>query len=105
MNEMEKTETDLVNKILTGETLKRQQDILTRLLKSENAELEREKEKKRESIEAINQNYRNPDEFFQYKKLKSNEVELLRTIPPSLKPFYKNKVNAYFFNFDELLDK
>ncbi len=105
MNDMEKTETDLVNKILSGETLRRQQDILTRLLKSEKAELEREKEKKRESVEAININYRNPDEFFQYKKLKSNEVELLRTIPPSLKPFYKNKVNAYFFNFDELLDK
>jgi hypothetical protein len=105
MEQMEKTETDLVNKMLTGETLKRQQDILTRLLKSEKAELEREKEKKRESIEAKNQNYRNPDEFFQYKKSKSNEVELLRTIPPSLKPFYKNKVNAYFFNFEELLDK
>jgi len=105
MEQMEKTETDLVNKMLTGETLKRQQDILTRLLKSEKAELEREKEKKRKSTEAKNQNYRNPDEFFQYKKSKSNEVELLRTIPPSLKPFYKNKVNAYFFNFEELLDK
>ena len=105
MQEMEQTETDIVNKMITQETLMRQKQILTRLLKSEKAEMEREKEEKRESTEAKNQRFRNPDEIFKYKKVRSTEVELLETVPPSLKPFYKNKVNQYFFNFEELLEQ
>jgi len=105
MEEMEKNETDLVNKMLTQETLMRQKDITTRMLRSEKAEMEREKEEKRESIEALNQKYRNPEEYFKYNRHQLNEVELLKTMPPNLKPFYKNKVNQYFYNFDELLDK
>jgi len=30
--------------------------------------------------------------------LKQKEAELLKTVPPSLNPFYKNKVNEYFNN-------
>lgn len=45
--EMEKTENDLVNKMITQETLRRQQEILTRLLEAEKAERERELDKKR----------------------------------------------------------
>lgn len=105
MEEMEKTEIDLVNKMVTQETLKRQKEIITRMLKSEKAEMEREKEEKRESTEALNQKYRNPEEYFKYNRQLLNEVELLKTMPPNLKPFYKNKVNQYFYNFDELLDK
>jgi hypothetical protein len=96
---MEKTETDLVNKILNNETLKRQQEILTRLLESEKAEKQRELDEKRESNEGKIQNYSNPNQFLEYNKLKSKEVELLKTVPPSLKPYYKNKVNEYFYNF------
>src|SRR5258706_706106 len=40
-NKMEQTETDLVNKMLTSETLKRQEEILTRLLEADKAERER----------------------------------------------------------------
>ncbi|MCD4683202.1 MAG: hypothetical protein K8R86_07970, partial [Bacteroidales bacterium] len=104
MSEMEKTETDLVNKMVTQETLLRQKEILTRLLKSENAELEREKEEKRESTEAYDQDFRNPEKYLEYKRQELNEVELLKTMPPSLKPFYKSKVNQYFYKFEELLD-
>ena len=68
MEEMEKTETDLVNKMVTQETLMRQKDIVTRMLRSEKAEMEREKEEKRESIEALNQKYRNPEEYFKYNR-------------------------------------
>ncbi len=105
MNEMEKTETELVNKMLTQETLMRQQEILTRLLNSEKAELEREKEEKRESNEAKNQINRNPDELIKYNVIQSSDVELLKTMPPTLKQFYKSKVNQYFYNFEELLEK
>lgn len=99
LKDMEKTETDLVNKILNSETLKRQQEILTRLLESEKAEKQRELDEKRESNEGKIQNFSNPNQFLEYNKLKSKEVELLKTVPPSLKPYYKNKVSEYFYNF------
>jgi hypothetical protein len=103
-DEMEKTETELVNKMLTEETLLRQKQILTRLLESEKAELEREKEEKRESIEGKDVFLRNPDELFEYKRVQRTDVELLQPVPPGLTPFYKDKVNQYFFNFEELLE-
>ena len=46
MSKMEQTEKDLVNKRILQETLNRQQEILTRLLESEKAELQREQEEK-----------------------------------------------------------
>lgn len=99
MKKMEQTETELVNKILNNETLKRQQEILTRLLESEKADKERELDEKRKSDEGKNKNYSNPNQFFEYKKLKSKEVELIKTIPVTLTPFYKYKTNEYFYNF------
>jgi hypothetical protein len=101
MKKMEQTETDLVNKVINNETLKRQQDILTRLLESEKAEKERELDEKRESKEMKNSNFSNPNQFFEYKKLKSKEVELLKTIPVTLTPFYKYKANEYFYKFED----
>jgi hypothetical protein len=103
MEDMEKTETDLVNNMITQETLLRQQKIVTRLLESEKALMERDKEERRESIESGVENYRNPEDFFKYKRLPTNEVELMKRAQPSFKQFYKRKVNEYFFNFDELL--
>jgi len=99
MNEMEKTEEDLVNKRLTEEMMERQEEIYVRLLKHEKAMREREKEERRESKEAKSQNYSNPDNFLEYKRILSKEVELLKTVPPDLKPYYKRKVNEYFYNF------
>jgi hypothetical protein len=101
MKDMEQTEQDLVNKMITNETLNRQQEILTRLLESEKAEKERELDEKRESNEAKNQNFSNPNDFFKYNRLKTREQELLKTVPPSLNSFYKQKVNEYFYNFVE----
>jgi len=99
--EMEKTESDLVNKIINNETIKRQKEILTRLLESEKAEKERELSEKRESNEAKNEIFSNPSLFLEYKSIKMKEVELLKTVPPSLKIFYKNKVNEYFCTFED----
>jgi hypothetical protein len=99
MEDMEKTEKDLVNKRITEETMQRQEEIYTRLLKHEKAAREREKEERRESNEAKNQDYSNPNQFLEYKRLLLKEVELLKTVPPDLKPFYKRKVNEYFYNF------
>ncbi len=93
---MEQTEKELVNKNISNEMIKRQNDILTKLLESEKAEREREQDEKRKSNEAKNQNLSNPGQFLEYKRLKEKELELLNTVPPSLTPFYKEKVNNYF---------
>ncbi len=93
---MEQTEKDIVNRQITQETMKRQQDILTKLLESEKAEREREQDEQRKSNEAKNQNLSNPTQFLEYKRIKEKELELLNTVPPGLTPYYKHKVNEYF---------
>jgi hypothetical protein len=70
-----------------------------RLLEAEKAQLERDKEKQRESnewLQNLSQKLSGP--YQEYIKQKKNQQELLRTIPPTLTPFYKNKVNQYFKN-------
>ena len=94
--EMEKVEEDIVNDRITQETIKRQQDILTRLLKSEKALREREFDEKRKSKSVKTPIFGNPNEFLEYKKKKERELEMLKTISPSLSPYYKNRVNEYF---------
>lgn len=93
---MEQTEKDIVNRQITQETMKRQQDIITKLLESEKAEREREQDEKRKSNEAKSELLSNPSQFLEYKRLKEKELELLNTVPPSLTPYYKQKVNEYF---------
>ena len=100
LKDMEQTETDLVNKMISLQTLKRQEEILTRLLKSEKAEREREKEERRESNEAKTQDFSNPSNFLKYQNLKSKDVELLRKSSLSLKSFYKKKVSGYLHNIE-----
>jgi len=96
---MEQTETDLVNRRITQETINRQKEIMTRLLKAEKAEREREMDNKRKSSESKNEEFGNPTDFFEYNMLKKRESELLRTVPADLKPYYKHKVNEYFNTF------
>ncbi len=93
---MEQTEKDIVNRQITQETMRRQQDILTKLLESEKAEREREQDEQRKSNEAKNEILSNPKGFLEYKRLKEKELELLNTVPPNLTPYYKLKVNNYF---------
>jgi hypothetical protein len=96
INKMEQTETDIVNKNITSETLRRQQEIMTRLLEAEKAEREREQDEKRESNENIFDQKRNISVFNEYNRLMKEEAELLKTLPPALKPFYRTMVKEYF---------
>lgn len=98
--QMEEVETELVNKIITQETLDRLNEIEVRLLKHEKAELKREQEEKRESREGKDVNNRNLEDFLEYKRLRSRETELLQTVPPNLNPYYRTKVNQYFYYFE-----
>jgi hypothetical protein len=100
MDQMEVTETELVNKIITQQTIERLKEIETRLLRHEKAELKREQEEKRESREGKDIKNRNPEDFLEYNRLQDKEIELLRTMPPNLSPYYKEKVNQYFYQFE-----
>ncbi len=96
IKKMEENEVDIVNNQITQETIKRQEEILSRLLEAEKAEREREKDSKRESTqweyEIVNEN----NSYSDYKKLKEKQLELFKTKPAQLSPFYKNKVTEYF---------
>jgi DNA integrity scanning protein DisA with diadenylate cyclase activity len=100
IEKMEQTEEDLVNKQITTETIKRQQEILTRLLEAENSMRERELDKAREAERATKKEVPVPPEFKEYLKAKEKEIELLRTVPPRLNPYYKQEVNEYFKRLD-----
>ena len=93
---MEETEKDLVNKNITQETINRQQDILTRLLESEDAMREREQDEERKAESGKDYEKALPKAFEEYFKLKEKEIELLKTVPPKLYPYYKKEVNEYF---------
>ncbi len=97
--QMEKNEKDIVNKNITQETLKRHQDIMTRMLEAEKAERERELDQKRQSEEGRDREKPDPARFFEYQRTKQREAEMLRSVPPGLKPYYKARVNEYFDTF------
>ncbi len=98
--QMEQNEKDIVNKQITPETMRRQQEIMTRLLEHEKAERERELDQQRTSNEGKDLPAADPARFFDHQRRKVREAELLRTVPPGLKPYYRDRVNAYFDTFD-----
>jgi hypothetical protein len=93
---MDKNEEDIVNKKITDETLKRQQEILVRMLESENAEKQQDFDEKRESKVGEEKKNANPPLLDKYLRAKEKETELLRTVPASLNPYYREKVKEYF---------
>ncbi|HTL82118.1 MAG TPA: DUF4175 family protein [Bacteroidia bacterium] len=94
--QMEQTETDLVNRNITAETIQRQQQIMDKLLEYEKAERQKEMDDQRQADAAKNDLLSNPTGFSEYNRQKQKEAELLKTVPPALSPYYKSKVNAYF---------
>ena len=59
---------------------------------------ERELDNKREAKTAQDIARKLPPSFEKYLKAKEKQTELLKTIPPALSPYYKQKVNEYFQN-------
>ena len=98
--EMEEIEKDIVNGELDQLTLDRQQDILTRLLQAETAERVRGEKEERESKTARENPRDTPPSLEDYERRKAQEIELLRTVPADLTPYYKQKVNDYFNTLD-----
>jgi hypothetical protein len=94
--EMEQTESDLVNKKITEESLKRQQQIQSRLLEAEKAEQEREQDKQRESKAGQNTPPGYIKALQNYEQLKAKQTEQIQTVPSALNQYYKQKIKRYF---------
>ena len=87
---------DLINKNITQELIRRNQQIKTRLLEAENAERKREQDKERESKEAINKQRSFPPEIEQFLKQKSKYKETLQKYNLNLNLYYKNLSKEYY---------
>jgi hypothetical protein len=95
LKELEAQEKDLLLKRVNPQTIQRQKEILTRLLESENAIMKRGYEEKRESQSAKDLEKGNQIRFDEYKRSKWNELELIKSIDPSLQLYYKQRSDAY----------
>jgi len=95
-SKMEQSEMDLVNKQLTDQLIKRQQEIVTRLLEAEKSMREQDMDEERKGETAKDYDKEIPKAFEDYLRLKEKEVELLKTVPPKLYPYYKKEVSEYF---------
>ena len=100
IEEMQKTEKELVNRTLSDQTLIRQKDIETRMLESEKADRKQDEEKKRESTEGKDILNSNPPKDWNLDKTKQSQQEMLKTVPVNLNYYYKEKVNNYFYHID-----
>jgi len=98
--EMKKTENDIVNRKITQETLQRQKNIETRLLKSQKALQEREKEKKRESKEGKKKNNSNLNKKIEYNTLKMTQEEIIITTPIEVRPYYRSLLKEYLYKLE-----
>ena len=100
-DEMEELERDLVNRNVDIATLERQREILSRLLEAEEAERLRGEKDERKSRVGDQDLHPNSPQMIDYLKNKANELELLRTVPADLVPYYRDRVNEYFNTLDD----
>lgn len=96
MDQMDKNEADIVNKRITAETLKRQKQIETRMLELEEALRDQDEKEDRQSKTAEDLPRNPPARIEEFLRKKQSGQDLYRTLPPELKPFYKNLVDKYF---------
>lgn len=94
--EMEQTEHDLVNRKITDEALKRQQQIQSRLLEAEKAQQEREQDQQRESHNGKDIPPGYIKALQDYQQQRAKQTEQIRTVSPALNLYYKQKIKSYF---------
>ena len=101
IDQMEKQENDIVNKRITSETLERQREIETRLLKAERALLEREKEERREAVEGKNRKRGNHNIEIKYNDITVDDRNnLINTKPIKLSAPYKKILKKYLYEIE-----
>lgn len=95
LKELEQQAKELLLKRVNPQTIERQKEILTRLLESEKAIMKRGYEEKREAQSAKDVQKGNQIRFEEYKSSKWSELELIKSLDPSLQLYYKQRADAY----------
>ncbi len=95
IDEMNKIEEDLVNKRLDAQMIKRQENITSRLLEADKADRKRGYDNQRKSKTASPKVKKMPPEVEKYLKERESQLEMYKSISPSLKPFYRKLVEDY----------
>jgi hypothetical protein len=96
-NLLEQNRKQLINKNVNAQMISRQNQITTRLLEAEKAEMEREFEDERESRSAEDF-HSNPAQFFEYQIRDNSTLEYLNRNSHKLSNFYNNKYKQYLNN-------
>ena len=104
IKKIEEVENDIIENNISLSSIERQEEIKIKMLELDKASKEQEEEEK-ESKESLEDYKKNNSVLFEdYLKLKQGEIELLKTIPNNLKPYYKNKVNDYIKSIEKNYD-
>lgn len=99
---MDKNEDDIIDRKISETTLFRQNQIITRLLESEQAERKRELDEKRESNENKEELVSNPAEYFKYKQADDLLDNILEYSNVKLNKFYKKKYDDFIINLNNI---
>ncbi|GAB3922625.1 DUF4175 family protein [Mucilaginibacter myungsuensis] len=94
--QMEQTENDLVNRKVTEESIRRQQQIQVKLLEAEKAEQQREEDNKRDSHAGKDIPPGYIKALQDYQQAKAKQTEQVKTVPAALNLYYKQKIKSYF---------
>ena len=95
-DKMDKNETDLVNRKMGSELMQRQKEITTRMLEVEKAVRDQEQDDKRASNSGKDASRPTPPALEKYITDQRQLLELYKTVPPQLKPYYREMVDNYF---------
>ncbi|RZK22921.1 MAG: hypothetical protein EOO43_09070 [Flavobacterium sp.] len=96
IDDMKRTENDLVNKKIEEQTLDRQKKILDKMLTAEKAEREEDEDVKREAKAAKEFPPSYMDMLEKFKAKQESETEWLQKLPLDMNHYYKNKISTYF---------
>lgn len=94
--QMDRNETDLVNRKTEPELYRRQQEILSRLMETEKSLREQEEDSKRSSKNPPEISRPVPPELKPYLEDNGRLREQYQTVPPGLKPYYRELNERYF---------
>jgi len=94
--EMEESETDLLHKRIKPENSFRQKEILTRMLEAEKAEKEQGMEQKFQSSSGKDYGTAKIKSIATFLPEKNSEIEVLKSLSPSINTYFKMKINTYF---------
>jgi hypothetical protein len=94
--DMDRNETDIVNRRLTSEILQRQSEILNRLMEARDALREQEQGKERESQSGKDGTREIPQQLKDILRDRQSVIDYYKTVPAELKPYYKQMVEEYY---------